>query len=104
PPPPRTVWPDYGASGMAGLPDNDNPECFWQTDVDQAAERVAAILREEAADVVLRYDEQGNYGPPDHIQVHWVGARAAELAGTLHVLEATISRDHIEGVMARGGA
>ena len=28
------------------------------------------------------YDSDGNYGHPDHIQVHRVGLRAAELAGT----------------------
>jgi LmbE family N-acetylglucosaminyl deacetylase len=97
----RLVWLDYGDSGMAGLPDNDNPDCFWQADVEQAAGRVADILREEGADVLLSYDEQGNYGHPDHIQVHRVGTRAAELAGTPHVLEATISRDHIEALMAQ---
>ena len=28
------------------------------------------------------YDDNGGYGHPDHIQVHRVGVRAAELAGT----------------------
>ena len=27
------------------------------------------------------YDSDGGYGHPDHIQVHRVGVRAAELAG-----------------------
>ena len=38
--------------------------------------------REEHADVLTIYDWHGNYGHPDHIQVHRVGHRAAELAGT----------------------
>ncbi len=46
------------------------------------------------------YDRQGNYGHPDHIQVHRVGLRAAELAGTPQVLEATMSRDHIRRLLA----
>ena len=58
-----------------------NPACFWQADVDEAAERLAAILREEDADVLTIYDDHGGYGHPDHIQVHRVGSRAAELAG-----------------------
>ncbi len=97
----RIVWLDYGDSGMAGTADNDNPACFWQADVEEAAARVAGILREEDAEALIIYDPQGNYGHPDHIQVHRVGARAGELAGTPHVLEATISRDRILALMAQ---
>ena len=39
------------------------------------------------------YDWHGNYGHPDHIKVHTVGHRAAELAGTPAVFEATMNRD-----------
>ena len=53
----------------------------------------AAILRREKADVLTIYDANGGYGHPDHIQVHHVGVRAAQLAGTPAVLEATIDRD-----------
>ena len=45
------------------------------------------------------YDSDGNYGHPDHIQVHRVGVRAAELAGTARVFEGTINRDHIKRAM-----
>ncbi len=45
------------------------------------------------------YDDHGGYGHPDHIQVHRVGHRAAELAGTPAVFEATMNRDHIRRVM-----
>jgi LmbE family N-acetylglucosaminyl deacetylase len=91
----RVAWLGYRDSGMMGTPDNDDPACFWRADVDEAARRMAAILREEAADVLTIYDENGNYGHPDHIQVHRVGVRAADLAGTPHVLEATMSREHV---------
>ncbi len=64
---------------MMGEPTNDNPACFWQADVEEAAERLATILREVDADVLTIYDDHGNYGHPDHIQVHRVGSRAAEL-------------------------
>jgi LmbE family N-acetylglucosaminyl deacetylase len=83
----------YQDSGMVGTPENDNPDCFWQTDVDAAAERLAAILREVDADVLTIYDDHGLYGHPDHIQVHRVGRRAAELAGVEHVYEGTVNRD-----------
>ena len=49
---------------------------------EEAAARLAAILREEQADVLLTYDANGGYGHRDHVKVHHVGARAAELAGT----------------------
>jgi len=82
-------------SGMMGTPENDAPGSFWQADVDEAAKRLAAILDEERADVLTVYDEHGVYGHPDHIQVYRVGVRAAELAGTPRVYEATANRDAI---------
>jgi LmbE family N-acetylglucosaminyl deacetylase len=100
----RVTWLGYRDSGMMGSADNDHAECFWRADVDEAAERLAAILRDEAADVVTIYDENGNYGHPDHIQVHRVGSRAAELADTPHVLEATISREHIKFLVDEAAA
>ena len=84
----------YRDSGMAGDPANDDPACFWQADDEQAAARLAAILRDEAADLLTCYDANGNYGHPDHIKVHRVGVRAAELAGVALVYEATIHREH----------
>ena len=85
----------YGDSGMAGEASNDDPDCFWQADVEEAAERLASVLRPEKADVFTAYDENGNYGHPDHIQVHRVGLRAAELAGVPRVFMATVNRDHL---------
>jgi LmbE family N-acetylglucosaminyl deacetylase len=67
--------------------------CFVRADREEAAGRLAAILREERADVLTTYDANGGYGHPDHVQVHHVGARAAELAGTPVVLQATVPRD-----------
>jgi LmbE family N-acetylglucosaminyl deacetylase len=96
----RVVWLGYRDSGMMGTPDNDDPRCFWRADAEDAAARVAEILREESADVLTIYDQNGNYGHPDHIQVHRVGSRAAVLAGTPHVLEATISRAHVKALIA----
>src|SRR5205807_542703 len=37
----------------------------------------------------------GNYLHPDHVKVHHVGHRAAQLAGTPVVYEATMNRDYI---------
>ena len=68
-------------SGMMGLPDNDDPHCFWQANMDEAASALAAIIREVAADVIVTYDANGFYGHPDHIQAHRVARRAHEMTG-----------------------
>lgn len=68
---------------------------FVQASVAESAQRLATILSEEAADVLLSYDRNGGYGHADHIRVHEVGAEAARLAGTRRVLQATAPRDTI---------
>jgi LmbE family N-acetylglucosaminyl deacetylase len=78
-------YPDSGIDGMAcGL------DGFAHLEVEPAAQRLAAVLRRENADVLTVYDPAGGYGHPDHLQVHRVGVRAAQLAGTPLVLEATV--------------
>src|SRR6266511_3844993 len=94
----RVEWLGYRDSGMMGTPDNDDPRCFWQADVEEAASRLAAIVQEEGADVLTVYDVNGHYGHPDHIQVHRVGVRAGELAGAPNVLELTWDRDRLAGM------
>jgi LmbE family N-acetylglucosaminyl deacetylase len=95
----RVAFLGYRDSGMDGEPTTKDPDCFAMADVDEAAARLAAILREEGAEVLTVYDERGNYGHPDHIQVHRVGIRAAELAGTARVYESTMNRDYILDLM-----
>jgi LmbE family N-acetylglucosaminyl deacetylase len=89
----RVEFLGYTDSGMMGEPTNDAPGTFWTADVEEAAGKLAEILREEDAEVLTVYDDHGGYGHPDHIQVHRVGMRAAELAGTPRVYQATMNRD-----------
>jgi LmbE family N-acetylglucosaminyl deacetylase len=96
----RVEFLGYKDSGMAGEPTNTDPGAFAAADVDEAAGRLARLLDEEGADVLTVYDDHGGYGHPDHIQVHRVGVRAAELAGTRRVYEATINRSYIQQLMA----
>ncbi|MEZ7003746.1 N-acetyl-1-D-myo-inositol-2-amino-2-deoxy-alpha-D-glucopyranoside deacetylase [Streptomyces sp. AD55] len=70
----------YADSGMMGLPDNDDPGCLWQADVDEAAGLLLDIVREVRPQVLVTYDPDGGYGHPDHVQAHRVAMRAAELA------------------------
>ena len=93
----RLVRLGYGDSGLHADPAED--AAFANADIESAAVRVAALLREEQADVLVVYDANGGYGHPDHVQVHRVGTRAAELAGTPVVLEATVPADLYRGVL-----
>ena len=95
----RVVWLGYSDSGMTGWDQNAHPDAFLQADVDEAASRLAEVLREERADVLTTYDWHGNYGHPDHVKAHVVGHRAAELAGTPRLLEATMNRDELIRLM-----
>ncbi len=100
----RVAFLGYGDSGMAGEPTNTAPNAFAAAPVDQAAERLVAILQEEEAEVLTVYDENGGYGHPDHIQVHRVGIRAAALARTPRVYESTLNRDHVLELMRNRAA
>jgi LmbE family N-acetylglucosaminyl deacetylase len=97
----RVAFLPYHDSGMAGEPTNDAPDAFAAADVEEAAARLAELLREEQADVLTVYDERGGYGHPDHIQVHVVGRRAAALAGTPRVYAATTSKEHFLSLRER---
>ena len=83
----------YADSGLG--PDPAGPAAFVRAPVAEAAGRLAAILQEERADVLLSHDRNGGYGHRDHVRVHEVGALAARLAGTPRRLEATIPRETI---------
>lgn len=90
----------YVDSGMMGEPSNEAPWCFWQADVEAAAQRLATILVDERPDAFTIYDDHGGYGHPDHIQVHRVGMRAAQIAGVEAVFQGTMNRDHLQRLLA----
>ena len=92
----RVEWLGYSDSGMTGWEQNDHEQSFHTADLDEAAGRLAAILDEEDADIVVGYDWHGGYGHPDHVKVHHVAHRAAELAARRpRVLENTMNRDRM---------
>ncbi|MFG2830827.1 PIG-L deacetylase family protein [Streptomyces sp. NPDC048434] len=90
----RVAFLGYADSGHTPdqAPASGGAEPFASADVGEAAARLAALLTEERADLLTVYDPAGGYGHPDHVQVHRVGYRAARLAGTPVVLEATVDR------------
>ena len=69
----------YRDSGMVGTPSNDNPASFHMAPLEEAAERLAVILREERPEVVVTYGPEGGYGHPDHIKAHFTTVAALDL-------------------------
>ena len=70
----------YRDSGMMGTDANAHPEAFWQSDLDEATERLVRIVREARPAVVVSYDENGGYGHPDHINAHRIAFAAFDAA------------------------
>ena len=95
----RVVHLGYADSGHGPVLYEDPPgrTRFARADVGEAAGKLAALLTEEHADLLLSYDPQGGYGHRDHVRVHQVGARAAGLAG-VRVVEATVPRELVARV------
>jgi LmbE family N-acetylglucosaminyl deacetylase len=102
----RIAWLGYSDSGMSGWEQNDAENSFHSADLDEAARRLADVLDEEDADVLVGYDWHGGYGHPDHVKVNHVVHRAAELAARRpRLLESTMNRTAMKRQMdeARAG-
>lgn len=69
----------YRDSGMVDTEDNKDPRSFHQAKLEDAAAKLAAVMREERPDVVVTYAEDGVYGHPDHIKAHHVTNAAVDL-------------------------
>lgn len=69
----------YRDSGMVDTADNKDPRSFHQARLDEAAGKLAAVIREERPDVVVTYAEDGVYGHPDHIKAHHVTNAAFDM-------------------------
>lgn len=89
----RLGYPDSGSDPHAVRPGS------FALALDDPAVRLAAVLRAESAEILTVYDPAGGYGHPDHVAVHEVGRRAARLAGTPVVLEATVDRRAVRTVL-----
>ncbi len=71
------VWHEQGHA-MAG--EDVKEGTFWRADLREAAGYLVEIIREVRPQVLLTYDDFGNYGHPDHIQAHRVATYGAALA------------------------
>jgi LmbE family N-acetylglucosaminyl deacetylase len=64
--------------------------------IDEAVDRLVAILTEEQAGLLVADDSVGGYGHPDHLRVHAVATGAAAATDTAF-LEITIDREFLSG-------
>jgi LmbE family N-acetylglucosaminyl deacetylase len=99
----RVAWLGYADSGMSGWAQNHAEGSFHRADLDEAARRLVAVLDEEDADVLVGYDWHGGYGHPDHVKVHHLVHRAADLAARRpRLLESTFNRTELARMIAAG--
>ncbi len=78
-----TEWENLGYrdSDMMGRVGNLDPRAFWNANLDEAAGRLAWLVRRDRPDVMTTYNDFGGYGHPDHIRTHDVAVRAFARAG-----------------------
>jgi len=69
----------YRDSGMVDTADNKDPRSFHQAKLEDAAGKLAVLIREERPAVVVTYAEDGVYGHPDHIKAHHVTNAALDI-------------------------
>lgn len=75
-------WLGYRDSGMPDTPENADPRCFARAPLDEAVERLVAIIRRTRPQVILTYgDDQQGYPHPDHLRVHEISLVAWNAAG-----------------------
>jgi len=72
---------DYRDSGMAGTPDNSDPNALLNAPIAEVADKVIAHIRRLRPQVVLTFDPYGGYGHPDHIAIHHATLAAFRAAG-----------------------
>ena len=70
----------YRDSGMVGLPSNEHPDSFHAAGLQEAATRLATVLRRVRPDVVVSDDHRGTYGHPDHVKAYHVTVQAVTMA------------------------
>ncbi len=72
----------YRDSGMPGTEANARPDVFANASLDEAVERLVAVVRRVEPHVMVTYpEEQRDYPHPDHLRVHEISVAAFEAAG-----------------------
>lgn len=77
----RVVRLGYRDSGMAETPSSQESVAFSNQDRDAVARRLVSAIREHRPHVICTEPEDGGYGHPDHIALHFATKLAFERAG-----------------------
>lgn len=72
---------EWLGTGRAGLPDEVPAGAFVGVGLEEAAQRLARVIRARRPDVVVTYEPGGGYGHPDHVRTHEVTQWAVDFAG-----------------------
>lgn len=75
------IYLGYRDSGMRGSPDNEHPSSFHRADLDEAAGKVVAAIRQYRPQVLMTFEPGGGYGHPDHVKAHQVATAAFHASG-----------------------
>src|SRR5918999_504115 len=85
----------YRDSGMMGTEANAHADAFWQSDLGVATERLVVLVRAARPRAIVSYDENGNYGHPDHINAYRIAAAAYEAVEEVdRFYEIAFAREH----------
>jgi LmbE family N-acetylglucosaminyl deacetylase len=64
------VFLGYRDSGMAGSPENQDPQAFINAPEDKVIQQLVTIIRRLQPHVIVTFEPNGGYGHPDHITIH----------------------------------
>lgn len=70
----------YRDSGMEGSAEAEDERAFVRVPLEEAAARLASLIREIRPSAILTYGPDGIYGHPDHLHLHHAVVRAVTLA------------------------
>ena len=73
---------NYRDSGMAGSPDNQNPNALAAQPIENVAARLVPYIRQLRPQVIITFDPIGGYKHPDHIAIHLATVSAFHLAAS----------------------
>ena len=70
----------YRDSGMEGSPEAEHPQALVRASVDAVATELVTHIRTVQPHVIITYGQDGLYGHPDHLHLHYAVLRAVESA------------------------
>ncbi|MGA8014804.1 MAG: PIG-L family deacetylase [Candidatus Dormiibacterota bacterium] len=107
----RQEFLDYREAGDGDGTGFEPSASFHLAPLDEVADRLAALLRDEHPDVIVTYGADGTYGHPDHRRAHHATLRALDLLAAegwapqkvyLHALPSSLVQTIVAAAQANG--